>query len=164
VPDEQAELNEAERLFRRVLQIDPAHVEARLHLGRVLGRMGRHELAARELREVARATVNPLTLYFARLFLGAEALALGDADEARDAYQGAAALYPHAQSPRLALSALAARAGDHVEALRLMGPALDPTITPGNPDPWWLYQTTQGRFTDLLLADLHAVVNASQQP
>ena len=44
----------------------------------------------------------------ANMFLGAEADALGLTEEARQAYERASELYPLAQSPRLAISALAA--------------------------------------------------------
>ena len=56
-------------------------------------------------------TKNRLLLYYGNMFLGAEADALGLTDEARQAYERAGELYPLAQSPRLALSALAARSG-----------------------------------------------------
>ncbi len=43
-------------------------------------------------------------LYFAHLFLGRDYEALGDCDQARSELERAAALYPNAQTPRLALS------------------------------------------------------------
>ena len=48
---ERVELRRAEAFFRRALESDPNHVEARLRLGHVLGRLGRHGDAARELTQ-----------------------------------------------------------------------------------------------------------------
>ena len=49
------ELQRAEALFRRALAIEPELTEGRLHLGRVLGLLGRHADAARELDRVVAA-------------------------------------------------------------------------------------------------------------
>ena len=83
------ELRSAERLFRESLQRDPDRTEARIRLGRVLGRRGRHQEAIVELRRATMATKNRLLMYYGNLFLGAEADALGLTDEARQAYERA---------------------------------------------------------------------------
>jgi tetratricopeptide (TPR) repeat protein len=156
VRDEGAALREAERLFRQALDRDPLHVETRLRLGRVLGRRGRHEEAARELRQARAATESMLLQYYANMFMGAELEALGRTKEAHEAYELAADTYEKAQAPRLALSAMAARAGDRREALRVIELVLRrPSIEPED-DPWWGYYTAQGRATDVLLGQLRA--------
>ena len=88
------ELRNAERLFRESLERDPERAEARIRLGRVLGRRGRHQDAIVELRRATMGTKNRLLLYYGNMFLGAEADALGLADEARQAYERAGELYP----------------------------------------------------------------------
>jgi hypothetical protein len=154
--DEGAALREAERLFRQALFLDPLHVETRLRLGRVLGRRGRHEEAARELRQARAATESMLLQYYANMFMGAELEALGRTKEAREAYELAADTYPKAQAPRRALSAMAARAGDRTEARRVIESVLrGASIEPGD-DPWWGYYTAQTRATDVLLGQLRA--------
>ncbi len=65
------ELRAAEREFRRALVLEPTHAEARLHLGRTLGRLGWHKEAAAELRVAAAEVREPLLTYYAQLFLGA---------------------------------------------------------------------------------------------
>ena len=115
---EQSELREAEELLRRALEPQPAFVEARIRLGRVLYLLGRHEAAARELQQAVAALSSSgskaadddgLLRYYAEMFLGAASESLGRNDSARVSYARAAALYPDAPSPRLALSQLALR-------------------------------------------------------
>jgi tetratricopeptide (TPR) repeat protein len=161
VGSEQDELREAEGLFRRTLAAGPTYHEARIRLGRVLGRQGRHEEAARELRAaVAAVDVNPLLLYYASMFLGVEAEALGRSAEAKGAYERAAKLYPDAQSPGLALSALALRRGDREAALRLIEPVLNREKTDEGRDPWWTYERSQTRVTGALLNRLYGLILA----
>ncbi|HET9360605.1 MAG TPA: tetratricopeptide repeat protein [Vicinamibacterales bacterium] len=156
VRGEGAALREAERLFRQALDRDPLHVETRLRLGRVLGRRGRHEEAARELRQARAATESMLLQYYANMFMGAELEALGRTTEAREAYELAADTYQKAQAPRLALNAMAASAGDRTEALRVIESALRPASIEPDDDPWWDYYTAQARATDVLLGQLRA--------
>jgi tetratricopeptide (TPR) repeat protein len=130
-------LRQAQAYFSRLVELDAASVEIRLHFGRVLGLQGRHDAAASELRRAA-AAGDPLTQYYASLFLGVEEQALGQPDRARESFEAAAALYPLAQSPYLALSQLARRQGDRTGALGAIRqlPALP---ADDREDPWWTY-------------------------
>src|SRR5947199_348121 len=103
---------QAEAFFRRALEVKPDHVEARLRHGRVLGGLGRHADAAAELRQAIASADDTLLVYYGNLFLGAAEEELGHRDAARLAYEQAAASYPDAQSPLVALSRLARRYGD----------------------------------------------------
>jgi len=161
---EGAALREAERLFRQSLEGNPLDDEARIRLGRVIGRRGRHEEATRELRRAVAATRNPLLLYYGNLFLGAELEALGRTGDAREVYERASTLYPRAQSPRLALSALAQRTGNRAEALRAIEPVLGRGEVDLGDDPWWIYYRAQGRATDVLLAELRRRIEDETQP
>jgi tetratricopeptide (TPR) repeat protein len=145
IGDEGDELGRAERLFRQALERDPTHTEARIRLGRVLGRRGRHQDAIVELRRATQEADNRLLQYYGHMFLGAEAAALDFADEARRAYERASELYPWAQSPYLGISALAARAGDAAGALTAIEPVLNGDEPALSDDPWWTYYTSQGR-------------------
>ena len=79
-------------------------------------------------------------LYFAELFLGAEEMALGNDATARTRFERAAAVYPHAQSPHLALSQLARRAGDRAGAQRELQILAElPRNDRQREDPWWDY-------------------------
>ena len=134
------ELNRAERFLRDALVDQPEHIEARLRHGRVLGDLGRHEEAATELRRVIDAGATGAFLYFAYLFLGRDYEALGDYDRARSELQHAAALYPNAQTPHLALSQIERRTGHRAAAqqqLQLL--ARLPNAQRQREDPWWSY-------------------------
>lgn len=134
------ELASAERFFRDALQHRPAHVEARIRHGRVLDELGRHEEAAAELRRAIDDGASGAFLYLAWLFLGRAEEALGHDEAARDAFERAAALYPNAQSPRLALSQIARRAGNRAAAQReLQAVARLPEDQQRREDPWWSY-------------------------
>ena len=152
----QTELREAERFFRRVLQVKPDHAEARLRFGRVLGTLGKHAEAAIELRRAASGLTDEEQLYFAELFLGAEEEALGNREPARLTYERAAARCPRAQSPLIALSQLAWRTGDRNAALKAMDRvfALAGEERRDQDDPWWDYYVVQARNADDLLAAL----------
>jgi tetratricopeptide (TPR) repeat protein len=163
VGSEAAELRNAERLFREALERDPNRTEARIRLGRVLGRRGRHQEALDELRRATMATQNQLLLYYGTMFLGAEADALGLRAEARQAYGRARELYPLAQSPRLAISTLAARTGDRAGALSAIESLIGRDEPQRADDPWWSYYTSQARDLEGVLIALRTSVERGQQ-
>ena len=146
------ELREAEAYLRRALDLEPDRLEARLRLGRVLEQLEQPGRAVAELRRVAANTDDNLLLYYARLFLGSAEEALGHIDAAREFYEGAAALYPGAQSAPLALAQLMRHSGDRSSAVR----AILAVVTPGgagdraSSDPWWQYATAPGRHAGVL--------------
>jgi tetratricopeptide (TPR) repeat protein len=153
VGSDRAELRLAEGFFKRALAKQPDMGETHLRLGRVLGLEGRHADAAAEIRQAMSLLGETPLRYYGELFLGAEEEALGRVDAARDAFDRAAALFPSAQSPLIALSELAKRRGDRAGALaaiqRLF--ALPPAGREGRDDPWWSYHTAQARDADALL-------------
>jgi len=158
------ELRQAERFFRRALETRPDHVEARLRLGRVLGLLGQHADAARELRQVVGSVDDDVLRYYGELFLGAEEEALSRYDAALAAYQRAAALYPAAQSPWLALSSLGRRRGDRSEAQRALQHLFDLPSRARDDDPWWTYYVAQARDVDALLDTLRRPFLAEREP
>jgi len=154
VKSEGAELRNAETQFRRALEGDPAHVEARVRRGRVLSRLGRPKEAAAELRAALDRKPEPLLEYYAQLFLAAAEEALDRFAEARVAYARAQTLYPRAQVPRLGLSQLLHREGNRSVARDTLAPALQSHVRDRKADPWWTYRSAPARHTD----DLFAVV------
>jgi tetratricopeptide (TPR) repeat protein len=164
VTTEREELRTAERYYRRALEARPGMIEPRIRLGRVLGRLDRPKDAVGELRLAVSKAVNPLLLYYGLLFLGAQLEVLGNHEEARTSYERAAALYPLAQAPALALSQLAARAGNHAAARDAVRPVFD---RPGDPDdsddPWWLYHTTHARSVVVLLPEMYRAFDRGGQ-
>ena len=159
VQDEDAELRLAEQLYKRTIERNPNHLEARIRLGRVLGLRGRHKEAVDLLRHGQVAT-EPVLQYYAHLFLGGEFEALGNGTEARQSYERAAALAPTAQSPLFGLSRLADQAGDRGSARELIARVFALPADDELADPWWVYEIVQARSVDDLLADLQQRIAA----
>ena len=152
VGSDRTQWRQAEAFFRRALTVDPLMPELHLRLGHVLWLLERHADAVKELREALAPEDDALLRYYGELFLGAAEEALGHADAAREAYTEAAALYPEAQSPHIALSALARRRGDRATALREMERVFELGHAESRPDdPWWTYYTAQARNAGDLL-------------
>lgn len=159
------ELRLAVSLLRRAVDRNPSHTEARIHYGRVLTLAERPGDALAQMRRAAAEATELEQRYYARLFLGAAAEAANQYDEARTAYQAAANLFPGAQSPRLALSQLATRAGDRAAALS----AIEPLLVHGaddrtRHDPWWTYATSTGRNAEPLIAQARASLATPRRP
>src|SRR5262252_4818577 len=91
--------------------LDPAMTEARIRLGHVLLARGRPQDAAEALRAADTANEPTELQYF-------HAKSLGRVKQARESYTRAATLFPRAQSPYLALGALATRRGERATALK----------------------------------------------
>lgn len=163
IKSEHSELENAERHFRRALELEPTHQEARLRLGRVLGLLDRHEQAAIELRQVTDDVDHVVLRYYTALFLGHEEEALGHRDAAQTAYERAGNLFPLAQSPQIALSHLAREAGDRAAALSSVQRVLSlPPNEMDRRDPFWIYHFVQGRHVDELLAELYRPFRSKQ--
>ena len=156
IQSERDELRRAEDLFRRALKADPEYVEARLRLGQVLGRLGRHDEALNELRPASEST-DPVMSYYGHLLIGREQDAVARVMEARAAYEKAVKLFPKAQAPLVALSEMAMRSGNRVEAQRWLDEVLKAQDgAPQVQDPWISYTETAGRVGNALLASISA--------
>jgi len=155
IRSDRMELHQADGYYRRALAADASLPELHLHFGHVLLLLEREADAAKELRVALESEGDPLLRYYGELFLGAAEERLGHADAARQAYSNAAALSPNAQSPHLAMSALARRLGDRATALKELQIvfALQQADSPPD-DPWWTYYKSQARNADDLLEEL----------
>jgi tetratricopeptide (TPR) repeat protein len=151
------ELSLAERFYKRALEVAPEFEEARIRYARVMGERGRHEEALVELQKVA-AVQGQLLQYYAALFLGGELEALGKDDEARRAYERAAEVSPTAQSPRLAISRLAAARDRAAAREALLTLAEQEPQGEARDDAWWVYDIAAGRVADEALAALHKAI------
>jgi tetratricopeptide (TPR) repeat protein len=149
---------EAERLFRRALQVDPSFVEARVRLARLLDLRRRHEEAAAELNTALAAKPTGFVAFYAHLFAGRAAQALGRIDDAARHYQEAAALFPDAQSALLASSQAALLGSDVASALAPVQ-RLSPRSAAFDADPWWQYHLGAGRDADALLSEIWAQIH-----
>ena len=151
IPDEDHTNDEAERLFRSALRADPSYVEARVRLGRLLAVRKRHAEAASELATALAAKPTGAVLFYAHLFAGRSAQALGKIADASGHYKAASRLFPGAQSAQLALSQAAVLQSDVPAALESIQ-RLDKSWTAR--DPWWRYHLASGRDVDVLVREM----------
>jgi tetratricopeptide (TPR) repeat protein len=131
-------LRRAEFQLRSALLLDPDLADAALRLGRTLFLLARPDEALPILARAEGALLRAPAKYAAALFVGFTQMELGHGSDARLAFQRASALFPDAQSPRLAIAYLDMLASDRVDALAAIS-AL--TTTANGPDPWWTYDT-----------------------
>jgi tetratricopeptide (TPR) repeat protein len=150
-------LAQAERLFRQALKIDPASSEIYVHLANVVGRLGRHQEAATELRGAIPSITDARIEYYAQMFLGREEEMLGHSSGALEGFERAATLYPRAQSPQLALAQLAWRDADASTAFRTIERLFQiPPYQREREDPWWVYEAAHVRDAERLLEAVRA--------
>ncbi len=155
IGSDRAELRRAEGFYRRALAADSSLPELHMRFGHVLLLLEHDADAAKELRVALESEGDPLLRYYGELFLGAAEERLGHTDAARQAYSEAGALYPNAQSPHLALSALARRLGDRATAFKEMQIVFGLQQADSPPDdPWWTYYKSQARNADDLLDEM----------
>jgi tetratricopeptide (TPR) repeat protein len=138
-------LVEAEKHFRLAMAADPSFVETSVRFGRVLTMRGRTQEAVTVLRRVAGHGTDSIVQYYGWMFYGAALGQAGLADEGLQAFRSAAALYPAAQSPQLAISQLAADSGDPALARAALERVFAPAAGRRLDDPWWNYFSGSGR-------------------
>lgn len=140
-----------------------AHLEiAAVHLGRIEMLRGHPDAARRLFAQAARESHWRTTTYLANLFVGSMAERDGDRAEAERRYRLALAALPGAQSARVALAALLARAGENATAARALAERPGDVASPSSFDPWWAYTYPYwDRRTGYraLLGELHAAVS-----
>lgn len=152
---DRGELREAESLFRRSIGANGEHAEAHLRLGRVLALQGRFADARPELQKALEIAPNAVISYYGELFLPAVEESLGNLDAAAAGYERAAARFPEAQSPLMALASLSRRRGDRAGARRASDRLFSlPRSTEETSDPWWAYNGFEGVNADQLLDEL----------
>lgn len=141
------ELQRAARDFRRSLELQDSPL-VRSHLGRVLSALNRHGEAIANLTTAAETLTTSELQYLNDMFLGLALERAGQLDAAAAAYQRAHERYPSAQTPLLALSAVARRRDSYAEAREPMTAvwSLDPART--DDDPWWDYAVSHTRTAD----------------
>jgi tetratricopeptide (TPR) repeat protein len=148
---------DAERLYRRAIEIDPASSEARVRLARLLELRRRYEDSAAQLSQVTANAPDDALGFYAHLFAGRTAQALGRMDEASRHYEEATARFPNAQSALLASSLLAVLRSDRAAA-RVPIERLGLGTSDSAADPWWAYYLCAGRDSEELLNALWAAV------
>jgi tetratricopeptide (TPR) repeat protein len=131
-------LRKADFQLRSALLLDPALNEARLRLGRVLLLLGRPDEALPMLAGAESGLRRTESKYAAALFSGLAHNELGNRAEAAAAFGRASAIFPDAQSARLALAEMAMLGSNHAEALAAVQSIKYADVTS---DPFWRYDT-----------------------
>ncbi len=131
-------LEEAEKIYARLVAQQPASVEARVRLGRVQTLRGDHESAVRTLADVPDAGAAVL-VYLARLFEGDALERLGKMADAQHRYAAAARLVPAAQSAQLALAYTQYQGDARTDAAARVREFAANRAAPDNGDPWFWY-------------------------
>ena len=159
-PTEKDQLKASERSLRDAAKLG-APPEARVRLGRVTGRLGKHAEAVQLLIESVPEAGDSRVAYLRELFLGTEYQSLGKETEARDCFQRAVRLYPTAQTPLIALGNLLHRSGNRSatsDTLRRLE-AL-PSEGSGRSDPWLDYYGSYAHDAEAQIAALRARFSA----
>jgi len=150
---------EAERLFRRVLEVDASRADARVRLARLLIVRRRYAEADAELTRALSATPASDIAYLAHLFATRASARLGRFDDASAHVERALALFPDAQSALIARSQLALQRADVAGALAPIGRLASTHVKSRPADPWMSYETGIGADqANALLARLWASV------
>jgi hypothetical protein len=140
------------------LTIDPALLDAALHLGRI--RMLQEANAdARALFERAAASPSRSTAYLGHLFLGALAERDAGWDEAERHYRDAQAILPAGQAAALALAALLDRRGLAAESASTIEAMFERTAVRQIADPWSAYFNGLGQDPDVILRALRTEIS-----
>ncbi len=151
--------SEAERLFRQTLSVDPSLVEARVRLARLLLVRGRDREALDASAAALRANPERTVQFYAHMMAGRASRRLGRDEASAAHFSNAIALFPNAQSARIAASHLSMMRADGDAVLAALDPLSrrddDP---PFDRDPWWSYRWCAGRDADALLAAMWAGV------
>jgi tetratricopeptide (TPR) repeat protein len=149
-------VGKAERCYREAARLDPRLAEARLRLGRVLGRTGTLDEAEKELAAaVETSAAGPLTA-LAQVFWGGVRDARGDLAGAIGHYQAALAADRECQTAAFALGEALYRSGRHRNAAEVLASGL---AAPSSSEisPWHAYHVGFGRWKALLSTPQAAV-------
>jgi hypothetical protein len=148
--------DDAEQVYR-ALENDPdVGGEATMRFGAMQLRQRRSDIALRSFEHAEQLTRDPYVIFLARYFT-AQTLERGrHTEEAEEAYRGAVAAVPHAQSATVALAALVLRDGRPAEARRLVSGML--AANPPPLDPWRAYIHADDRFWPQLVGRLRAEI------
>ena len=150
----------AEALLKRALAAKPDFVDARLRLGHVLVELKAYEAALPQLAQAIADSQDRALLYYAHLFAGDAAFALGRFAESRDSYTRAIDTYPQSQAAHLGLAAALRAAGDRGAALEASMATLTtaPHERDSKDEPWWEYYKGDAANVERLMKELYAAV------
>ena len=141
----------------RALASDPdVGGEATMRFGAMRMRMNAGDEALESFERTERLTRDPYVIFLARYFRAQILEKKGDREDAEEAYRGAAAAVPNAQSATVALATLLFRDGKRSHAQQLVRDML--AAAPPPRDPWRAYRHADDRFWPQLVGRLRAEI------
>jgi len=150
------ELARAEKDLRRVIELDPSLVEARIRLAHVLVVRGQPADAFPLAAAALASPLPPFLEYYAAMVLGWSAEAQQRPDDARRAFDRAATVFPLAQSARIAISRHALEGAHAADGLAAIVASSGPKAARDAGDPWWSYFRVHEPDSKTLLAALRS--------
>ena len=147
---------DAFKAFTALLGDEDVGGEAAMRAGALELRLGQRDEALQYFERAEDLTRDPYVVYLARFFTGQIRERQRAIDAATEAYRGAVAAWPHAQSATMALASLLFDAGRRVEAQTLAGAML--AATPPVRDPWREFVHADNRFWPQLVGRLRAEI------
>lgn len=161
----QTHFRRAETMLRKALAAQPRFSEARLRLGHVLAEQRQYETALVELKAAIAELVDSAAIYYAHLFSGDAALALGRGAESRASYESALKLFPASQAARMGMGAAWRFDGNRQAALGALLVTLQhPPATRDNMDePWWDYYEGNREYVEDMIEVLRAPFRSAAQ-
>jgi VWFA-related protein len=146
-----------QRHYEAAIALPDTAAEARIRLAWFLHRAGRQDEALAHLTAAEKGSgADPSLRYLRLLFLGHVLHALERLDESVEAYRGAVAVIPDAQSARVALMNARLLGGHRVDAETLaehVQTAKGPVV-----DPWWVYWQGQYRLHPQAMARVRELI------
>lgn len=150
-------LQRAALLLRRSLSQQPAFVDARIRLGRILTLQGLVAEARDVLAPLDAATgLTARQSFLVQMFTGDAALAAGTLADAVQAFERATHFFPQAQSARIALAHARRVSGDREAAREALRPSLEVRAATRGSDPWSSYYTGDAEHLEELWRALRA--------
>ncbi|MGC4080625.1 MAG: hypothetical protein QM736_00530 [Vicinamibacterales bacterium] len=146
------ELKRAAADLRRSLGADSSNPQTHMHLGHVLSMLDEPREAIDHLTAASTTLDSDELHYLNDLFLGRALEQAARFDEARAAYQRAHDRRPTAQSPMLALSALARRRDAYEPARAAIDSLWTTPATDDDDNPWWTYPVSHTAGVDAVVA------------
>jgi tetratricopeptide (TPR) repeat protein len=164
VTSAQTHFRRAETLLRKALAAKPDFPAASLRLGHVLAEKKEFDAAITVLQQVIPKLDQPAA-YYAHLFAGDAALALGRGADARASFEKALELYERSQAARLGLGATLRYMGDRQAALDAMQLTLNMAADERDAldEPWWDYYEGDRDQVDRLLGQLREPFRSPRQ-
>jgi predicted Zn-dependent protease len=147
----------AEKRYRQALALDPALVETRIHLGKVLTELERPDDAVTELEAAATRSATPEDTYLAHLLAGRAEEARGRTDAAVAHHERATNTLPEAEAGWVALAHALDRAGRRGEATAVVARVVA-SDSPFVVDPYRAYHLGPRGGVEAAIAALRAWV------